>query len=160
MTYIILFIITLVLLLAGLASTFLIVFPSVSLMFIIVFIYGLIDHFKHLTTAQILILAGIALLAELIDYVSGFYGAKIGGARFKSLLIGMAGLIVGLIIYPPFGGIFGLFLGIVLGEILFSKDLFRAFKAGFGSLVGSLVGAIIKITLAIIFFVLYLVFVF
>lgn len=153
-------IITTIILVAGILSAFFMVFPSLAFMFIVTFIYALINHFQHISALELGILAAIAILAEVIDYLSGFIGAKIGGAKFKSLLFGLIGLIIGLIIYPPFGGIFGLFLGILLAELIFNKNLFHALKAGFGSVLGTLVGTVIKIILAIIYLICFLVFVF
>ncbi|MBM2820376.1 MAG: hypothetical protein HW405_136 [Candidatus Berkelbacteria bacterium] len=152
-------IITSILLLAGAASTLLLVFPSLAFMFLIAFGYALMTHFQSLSTFELGILAAIAIIAEVIDYIAGLWGAKIGGAKTKSLLFGMLGLIIGLVIYPPFGGIFGLFLGIVFGEIISYKEILKALKAGLAGVLGSLAGTVIKLLLALVFLILFLVFV-
>lgn len=159
MNQILLVIIASVFLLAGLASTILLIFPSLAFMFLVSFIFALIDNFQHLSAFELGILAAIAIGGETLDYILGLVGAKISGAKFKSLIWGAAGLIIGLIIYPPFGGIAGLFLGIVISEVLIFKKGFKSLKAGFGGVLGSIAGLIIKIILAIVFLVLFLIFV-
>ena len=152
-------ILTIVFLLAGAASTVLLIFPSLAFMFLVSFIYALIDHFQHLSALELGILAAIAIVGEVLDYILGFLGAKISGAKFKSLLWGALGLIIGFILYPPFGGIAGLFLGIVISEIIIFKKGLKSLKAGFGGVIGSIAGLIIKIILAITFLALFLIFV-
>ena len=159
MSHTILIIIAFVLLLAGIASVFLLIFPSLAFMFLVSFIFALIDHFQHLSALELGILAAIAICGETLDYILGLVGAKISGAKFKSLLWGAVGLIIGLVIYPPFGGIAGLFLGIVLSEILIFKKGFKSLKAGFGGVLGSIAGLIIKLILALAFLILFLIFV-
>lgn len=159
MSNIIYIVITSILLLAGAASTLLLVFPSLAFMFLVAFGFAFINHFQSPTLFELGILGAIAIIAEVIDYIAGLWGAKIGGAKTKSLILGMLCLIIGLIIYPPFGGVLGLFLGIVLGEILSYKEILKAFKAGFAGVLGSFAGTVIKLILAIVFLVLFLVFV-
>ena len=155
---ILLIIFAILLLILGIGSLFLIVFPSLPFMFVIALIFGIVDNFLHLTFSNLIILGLIALAAEVIDYLSGLMGAKLGGAARISLLYGLIGMVVGLIIYPPFGSIIGLFLGIVISEIIYFKDIKKALKAGGGCLLGSLVGSLIKLILAIIFLVLFIIF--
>ena len=145
--------------LAGLASVFLIVFPSLPTMFIIALAFGFIDHFQHLNATDLIILGAIALLAEIIDFASGLWGAKIGGAGRNSIIFGLLGLIVGIIFFPPLGSIIGLFLGIAISELVNFGSFRKAIKAAGGGLLGSLVGMLIKLLLAILFFILFLVFV-
>jgi len=158
MTHTILIIIFSVLLLAGSISVLFFIFPSLPVMFLIAFAYGFIDHFQHITGLDLVILGGIAILAEGIDFVSGIWGAKLGGASRDAIIIGIVGLIIGLITFPPFGSVIGLFLGILLAEILHFKDIVKALKAAGGGLLGSLLGMIIKVILAILFLVLFIIF--
>ena len=157
-THIIFIIIASILMLAGIASVFLFVFPSLPAMFIIALAFGFIDHFQHLRGTELIILGAIALLAEIIDFISGVWGAKIGGASRNSIIFGIIGLIAGLIIFPPFGGIIGLFLGVAISELVSFGSFYKALKAGGGGLLGSIVGMIIKLLLAIIFLVCFIIF--
>lgn len=147
-----------ILLLAGVASVFLLVFPSLPFMFLIALIFGFIDKFQHLTALNIIILAVIAVVSIVIDYLSGIIGAKIGGASREAIILGIVGLIIGLIIFPPFGSAIGLFLGILASEIIHIKDIKKALKSATGGLLGSLAGTAIQLILSILFLVLFIIF--
>lgn len=133
-------------------------FPSVPYMFAIALIYGFIDKFNHLKTAELIILIVLSLLSLLVDYLSGIIGAKYGGAGKKSVIFGFIGLLLGVILLPPFGGIPGLFLGVWAGEIYSHRDKKQALKAASGSLLGSLAGMIVNVVLALLFMILFILF--
>lgn len=127
-------------------------------MFLIALTYGFIDHFQHLSKIDLIILGLIAIVGEFLDYFSGIYGAKLGGATRDAIILGIIGLIIGLITFPPFGSVIGLFLGIFIAEIVHFRDFKKALKSAGGGLLGALTGMIIKIILAILFLVLFIVF--
>ena len=127
-------------------------------MFVIALAYGFVDHFQKFTTAELIILAILAVLSVVVDYASGVLGAKYGGVSGKSAMAGFAGLILGLILFPPFGGIIGLFVGILVSELLLHKNQKKAFKAASGSLLGTLSGIIINLLVSLLFIVLFTVF--
>jgi len=153
----ILLIIFAVLLLPGFAGIFL-PLPGILYMFIISLIFGFVDKFQHLTELELLILGIIALVAMLNDYLSGMLGAKYGGAAQKSMLYGIIGMILGLIIFPPFGGLVGVFIGILLAEIFNHGNREKALCAATGGLVGSLIGMGITLILSIVFLFLFIIF--
>jgi len=158
MTHLILTIVFSILLLAGVASVFLLVFPSLPFMFVVVLIFGFIDQFQHLTTVNLIIFGVLAAISIGIDYFSGLIGAKIGGASREAIILGIVGLILGLIIFPPFGSAIGLFLGILISEIIHFKDIKKALKSATGGLLGSLAGTVIQLILAILFLTLFIIF--
>lgn len=119
------------------------------MMFGTLFIYGLIDKFQTLEAWHLAVFGGLALLSILIDYSSGLIGAKLGGANKKSLLFGIIGLFVGLIVFPPFGAFIGLFLGVFVAELVQFKDKHKALKAASYSLAATVTGAAANILIAI-----------
>jgi len=151
-------IITFILLLPGIIGIIIPVLPGIPYMFAISFIYGLLTRFISLNAIELIILALLAILSLIVDYSSGIMGAKYGGATKKSLIYGLAGLIVGTIIFPPFGGIIGLFIAIFISEILVHNNNKKAAKAASYSVLGSLTGMIINLVLAIIFLICFLAF--
>ena len=154
----ILIIITAVLLLPGLVGIVLPILPGIPYMFLVALAYGLVTKFNFLTTAELGYLAVLTAIAILVDYFSGILGAKFGGASGKSLLVGMAGFIVGMFLFPPFGGFVGMFFGIVGGEIYFFGKTKTAIKSASGGVLGTLAGMIINLVLAVTFMGLFLVF--
>lgn len=146
-----------VLLLPGFAGIFL-PLPGILYMFIISLIYGFVDKFQHLQPWELGVLLAIALIAMVNDYLSGLLGAKYGGAAQKSMLYGIIGMIIGLIIFPPFGGLVGVFAGILLAEIIRGNSQEKAVRAATGGLVGSIVGMAITLVLSIVFLFIFAIF--
>lgn len=148
-----------IILLPGILGAVMPVLPSVPYMFIVVLIFGFIDSFVKLSGSELAILGALAAVSLVVDYLSGVLGAKYGGAAAKSLGIGILGLIVGLVLFPPFGGVIGLFIGIFLAEYYRHQNKERAVRAAASGLIGSLVGIGINLFIALTFFGLFLYFV-
>jgi len=147
-----------ILLLPGFAGVFL-PLPSLPYMFGITLIFGFIDQWQNLSIWELIILGAIMLISFASDYLTGLIGAKYGGAAKISIVFGLIGTIIGVIVFPPFGGIVGLFLGILVSEFLNFKDHIKALKAASGGLIGTLAGMLISLVLAILYLALFIVFV-
>lgn len=154
-----LIIIFVILMLPGIAGVFLPIVPGIPYIFLVALIYGVVDKFRHLSAYEIVVLAAIAILSVVVDYLSGVLGAKWGGAARKSLSFGLLGMIIGLVAFPPFGSIIGLFLGVLIAEISSHQNGRRAVKAATGSLIGTVAGMGINFLLAILLIVLFVIFV-
>jgi hypothetical protein len=147
-----------ILLLPGFAGVFL-PLPSLSYMFGITLIFGFIDQWQHLNYIELIILGIVMLISFAAEYMTGLIGAKYGGAAKISIVFGLLGMLIGLIVFPPFGGIAGLFLGILVSEFLQFKNHIKALKAASGGLIGTLAGMLISLILAILYVVLFIIFV-
>lgn len=128
-------------------------------MFMVAFGYALVTQFAVLTGVEIAYLGGLTLLSILIDYLSGMFGAKLGGASGKSLLVGVAGLLLGTLLLPPLGGILGMFLGVAGGEIYYYGKTSTAVKAASGGVIGALAGMVLNLLVGLTFVILFIVFV-
>ncbi len=133
--------------------------PGISYMFLIALLYAISDHFTNITWENLAVLGGILVVSFFVDYSAGILGARYGGADRRSILFGFLGLIIGIILIPPFGGIVGLFLGILVGELVARKSNQAALKAAAAGLIGSVTGIVINCILAITMFALFLYFV-
>lgn len=132
--------------------------PAFLYMFAVAFLYGILDGFVHLQAGEIGMLAGIFCLSVLVDYSAGALGAKYGGASKKSIVYGFVGLLLGSVLFPPFGGLPGLFFGVFITELFFlRKSRAAAWKAAAGSFLGSMAGVVFNVILALCFFTLFLV---
>lgn len=136
------------------------ILPGIPYMFAIALVYAIFDKFQTISANQIIILAIIAVISVVIDYVSGLIGSKYGGASKFAMTIGFAGLVVGIFALPPFGGFIGLFIGILAGEIIKFNDQKKAFKAAFAGVAGSIAGIIANTVLSLIFLTLFIIFAF
>jgi len=101
-------------------------------------------EFAQFSDRLLIILAGIALIVTILDYIVPIWGTrKFGGSKYGARGA-TVGLIIGLFFGPP-GIILGPFIGAVIGEMMFKDDLKYALKAGFGSLLGFLTGIGLKL---------------
>ena len=147
-----------ILMLPGIAGVIIPAVPGIPYMFIVALVYSILTKFSTIDSTEIIVLAIITVASLVVDYSTGLLGAKYGGAGKKSLFWGLSGSIIGTIIFPPLGGIAGLFIAILLAEILAKNDHKKALKAASGGLLGSLAGIIINICLAITYLVCFLFF--
>lgn len=156
MSYVMLLIGFALLMLPGLAGIILPV-PGLAYMFVVALVFSFIDKFQHLTVWNLVTLGVILVISIISDMVSGILGAKYGGASKRSLLIGSIGLIIGLSLLPPFGGLIGLFLGVFLSEIASNASKKEAIRAASGSILGSIAGMLLSLLLSILFIVAFIV---
>lgn len=147
-----------ILMLPGIIGAVIPVLPSVPYMFFVSLAYCLFDKFHHLSVAEMCCLAIITAISVIVDYSSGVIGAKNGGASRTSIYIGFITSIIGLIMFPPLGGVIGLFIGVYATEMSSNKSKMTAFRSASGSLAGTLAGMLINIMLSITFIVLFLYF--
>lgn len=92
----------------------------------------------------LLIWAGLVIAVTIIDYFTPIWGTrKFGGTR-RGTWGATAGLLLGLVFFPPLGIIIGPFAGAVIGELTKSEDMKKALRSGIGSLIGFLLGTGLK----------------
>lgn len=137
-----------VLMIVGIAGCLLPVLPGPPLSYL-----GLVvlhfTRFADISKNLFIILAVVAVVVTVIDYVVPIWGTR----RFGGSKYGMRGATVGLIIglfLGPLGIIIGPFIGAVVGELIFKDDIKYALKAGFGSLLGFLTGVGLKLAASLL----------
>lgn len=144
------------LLLLSLVGTLIPIIPGVLLMWLIIFIYALVDGFTAVSTASFIIISLIALITGTSDIWLTLFGTKKGGASVKSMLIGMAGAVVGSFIFPIIGTIAGYIGGLLLGEYWQHGDWEIAKKAGLGGLAGWGIATVIQFIGGIFILIIFL----
>lgn len=149
-----------VLMLPGVFAMITPMIPGIPYMFLLSVVYAFIDKFQTFHWWYLAIFGGILILGGLVDYFSGIIAARYGGASKKSAWFGLIGLIVGMMLFPPFGAFLGLFVGVFLGEFFQFGIKIKALKAAGASVIGSLIGVLINLTLAIGFYITFLVLIF
>jgi uncharacterized protein YqgC (DUF456 family) len=148
--------ITIVLFAVGLIGTVLPVIPGTTVILAAAIIHRImLGAEKSVGWWSIAILALLTLLTYLLDFLSGYFGAKYFGATKWGLFGAVLGAIVGL-----FFGIIGLFVGPVIGavagEFIAGKRMIDAGRAGWGSLLGNLGGMIGKLLIGLTMVVIFL----
>jgi hypothetical protein len=139
-----LWILSAVLVLAGIAGTILPILPGIPLVFFGLVTAAWIDNFQRVGWEVLAFLAVVTVLSQVIDLLATARGAQKMGAGRTALLGATAGLVVGLFFGIP-GLIIGPFLGGFLGEYLVKGDIRQSGRAGFGTWLGLLCGVALKL---------------
>jgi uncharacterized protein YqgC (DUF456 family) len=92
-----------------------------------------------------LVWLGITVAVTILDYIVPVLFTKVTRGSKEAVRWSIAGTIVGMLFFPPFGIIIGAFLGAFLGEIIVhNKNLGASLLSGMGSLLGFVFGIGIK----------------
>lgn len=135
------------LILAGLAGTVLPALPGTALVLGGIVLGAWIDDFTRVGAVTLSVVAAIAVLAWVLDYVAGLLGAQKAGASRQALVGAAIGTVVGL-----FMGLVGVFfmplVGAAIGEYIARRDHGQALKVGTATWVGLMLGMLAKVVLA------------
>jgi len=145
-TVILLWLLGVALIAVGIAGMLLPALPGPPFLFAGLFIGAWAEDFAYVGQGTLLLLAVMALLAYLVDFISGALGAKHFGASPKAAIGAAIGALMGLFFGLP-GILLGPFIGAVLGELSAQDDLRAASRAGVGATIGLLVGTAAKMAI-------------
>jgi len=147
-----LFIITLVVMIVGLAGVFLPVLPGVPIIFGAAFLYALITGFSTISGQTLIVFAILTIVSLGLDWAASIIGIKKMGGSYAGMIGAFMGMIVGLLL--PGVGIIGFIIGAFIGayamEFLVNKNSRVALRAGLGSFLGFLVGGLMKFVIGVI----------
>jgi uncharacterized protein YqgC (DUF456 family) len=137
------------LILLGLAGTVLPALPGPMLVLAGIALGAWIDGFQRVSLAVVGVVAGLAVLAWVLDYVAGLLGARRAGASRQALVGAAVGTVAGLFL-GIVGVLFMPFVGAVVGEYLARRDEVRAMQVGVGTWIGIMAGLLAKVVLAFV----------
>ncbi len=141
-----LWILSVVLIVVGVAGTVLPALPGVILVLAGIVLGAWIDDFARVSGVTVAITAVLAVAAWLIEYLAGVMGAQKAGASKEAIVGALIGTVVGI-----FTGLWGLIfmplLGAVIGQYLVDRDLIRARNVGLATWLGMAIGTLAKIAL-------------
>ena len=143
-----LWVLALVLVLAGLAGTILPALPGAPLVFAGFLLAAWIDGFQKVGWITLTVLAILMLLTFAIELAAAGLGAKRVGASKLAVAGAAVGTLVGIFLGIP-GLLLGPFVGAVAGEYLSRRNWQQAGRVGVGTWIGILLGTAGK--LAVIF---------
>jgi len=110
-------------------------------------VYALATNFQPIGAGKLLVLAGLAALAHVMEYVASALGAKKFGGSLWAAAGALLGVVVGLL-FGPLGLVVGPVAGAMAGELLKTGKVEQSVKAGVGALVGLVAGLLVRFTLA------------
>ena len=135
-----------VVVLAGLAGLVVPPLPGALLVFGGLLMAAWADNFLYVGAGTITLLAVLALLTYVVDFLASVVGVKRFNASRSAMIGAMIGATVGLLFGLP--GIFlGPFFGAALGELWVRRGLGQAGRAGVGASIGLVVGVAVKLML-------------
>lgn len=142
-----LWIVAILLIVVGVAGTVLPALPGVPLIFGGVLLAAWIGDFQRISVFTVIVLAVLAVLGIVIDYIAAAISAKRAGASKYGIIGAAIGTVAGI-----FTGLWGLLfmplMGAAIGEFIAHKDAFRAGKVGAATWFGLLIGTAIKLAIA------------
>jgi uncharacterized protein len=140
--------IAILLFVAGFISSFLPVLPGNAIVWLGVLAHKLMVGDESVTWIFFWIATGVTLLAQVLDSLCTYWGARRFGATWQGALGGLAGGIIGVIFLNIPGLIIGPIVGVVVVELYRSRNLRQAGRAGIGTVVGGFVAFVLKLSLA------------
>jgi uncharacterized protein len=148
---------TIVLFAVGLIGTVMPVFPGTIIILSAALLHRLmLGPEKSVGWRTIAILVLLTLASYLLDFLSGYFGARFFGATRWGMFGAMLGALAG-----TFFGVLGLFVGPVIGavagEFMAGKRMIDAGRAGWGSLLGNLAAMLGKLLIALVMITIFLV---
>jgi uncharacterized protein YqgC (DUF456 family) len=146
-TNILFWILSLLLVLIGLAGLVLPAIPGAPLLFAGLFLAAWAEDFAYVGKGTLTILGLLALLTYGVDLWATMFGAKKFGASKRAIVGALVGAVIGIFFGFP-GILFGPFIGAVIGELSTRRGLQAAARAGLGATIGLVLGAALKIALA------------
>ena len=149
MTAALLWTLAVALIVLGLAGTVLPALPGTAFVLAGIVLGAWIDDFTRVGPVTVGIVAVLAVVAWVLDYVAGLLGAQKVGASRQALVgaaVGtVAGLFMGLV-----GVLFMPLVGAAVGEYLARRDERRAVHVGVATWLGLMAGLIAKVVIAFV----------
>lgn len=149
-------VLAIIVILAGLAGTIMPGLPGPPFIFAGLFGIAWLDRFQHVRLPGLIVLALLAILSVVVDFLMTAEGARRFGAGRWAVIGAAFGLVVGLFFGLP-GIVLGPFLGAVLGHLAGKGTVGSSVRAGVGASLGMAAGMISKVVIAVVMLVLFVV---
>lgn len=125
--------------------------PGPPLTYASLLILYLLNNPKDEITGKFMIIWIIIVIAvSILDYVVQPYFTKITGGSKLAIRYSIAGMVAGMIFFPPFGIIAGSFIGALIAELFVNKKpLQNSLLAAFGAFLGFIFGTGLKLAASV-----------
>lgn len=111
-------------------------------------LWAIATDFTVVGVGRLLILAALALLTFVLNFVTGALGAGHSGGSRWAVIGALVGAVVGLF-FGPLGLLVGPVMGAVTGELLRGGTMEGSLRSGLGALVGLLAGIVADFVIAL-----------
>lgn len=147
MTEPLLWVLSVLLIVVGVAGTVLPALPGTLFVLGGIVLGAWIDDFTRVGWVIVTIVSVLAVLAWVLDYVAGLLGAQRAGASRQAIIGAALGTVAG-IFMGLVGVLFMPLVGAAVGEFIAQKDHRRAAKVGVATWLGIMAGLVSKVVIA------------
>jgi hypothetical protein len=140
-------ILAILLVVAGVVGTALPVLPGVPLVYAGLIFAAWADDFERVSWITIVLLGLLTVLSIVVDLIATLLSAKRVGASGLAIAGAAIGSVVGLFFGIP-GLILGPFIGAISGELIARRHMVQASRVGFATWLGLILGTLAKLALA------------
>ena len=144
-----LLVVALIIIAVGLVGTVLPGLPGMPLVLAGIALFTICSEFRVIGPLQFAAFVLLGLLSMGLTVIGNLIGARKFGASRWGLLGAIVGLLLGLLLFGPFGFVIGPLLGAVAFELLKGRELNAALRSGAGVLVGYLFGTLAEVIIAL-----------
>ncbi len=136
--------------LAGIVGCLLPAIPGPPLSYVSILLLYLFNNQDYEITGKFLVIWIVLVAAvTILDYVAQPYFTKITGGSKLAIRCSIAGLIAGMIFFPPVGIIIGPFIGAFIAEFIINKKpLKNSLAAAGGAFLGFVLGTGLKLAVS------------
>ena len=136
--------------LAGIVGCLLPAIPGPPLSYVSILLLYLFNNQDYEITGKFLVIWIVLVAAvTILDYMAQPYFTKITGGSKLAIRCSIAGLIAGMIFFPPVGIIIGPFIGAFIAEFIINKKpLKNSLAAAGGAFLGFVLGTGLKLAVS------------
>jgi uncharacterized protein YqgC (DUF456 family) len=140
----------------GIAGSILPLVPGPPLSYLALILVSYARNWEPFSATFLIIMACAMVVVSFLEYILPAGAARRYGASRTGFWGSIAGLIVGLFFFPPWGMILGAIVGALAGELIAGKRGKEALRAGWGVLIGNLIVIGLKLAYSGVILFLYI----
>jgi hypothetical protein len=103
---------------------------------------------RAFSPAFLIVMGVLTVMTLVLDYAMPLAGTRRFGASKRGFWGSLIGMVLGALVFPPFGLIAGAFIGAVAGELSAGKDRSAALRAGWGVFAGMMAAMAVKLVVS------------
>jgi uncharacterized protein len=145
----ILIIFGILLMITGLIGAFLPILPGLPFSYVGLLMIQLTEN-PPFSLRFMIVWAVIVVMIQFLEQIASVAGAKKMGASSYGIWGSIIGAVVGFLMFPPLGIVFGPIIGAYVGELINKKTSQEALRSAMGAVLGFFVSTFIKVIAALI----------
>ena len=135
--------------LAGIVGSVLPIVPGPLLSYASLILLSIAYDWEPLGSMTLILLAVLTVILSVMDNFIPAISAKKSGASKYGIWGSVIGMVLFMVVFPPWGIFIGSFVGAVAGEYFFGAKNQKALQIGWGVFLGSMLGVGLKLAFAL-----------